>query len=110
MPPTEPLAVFHLAGEGAFLVYRLAQIAWALDAGRGFILFSANSEIWNRPRRRRRARPRCIVRRVQRVQRVQRGSASEFRFSASSHRLKDGIKREHAILLAGSHSLASDAD
>ena len=39
-------------------------------------------------------------------------SNSEFSFSASSHRRKGGINREHAkaILLAGSHSLASDTD
>ena len=42
MPPTEPLAVFHLVGEGAFSE-GLVQIAWALDQGRGFILFSASS-------------------------------------------------------------------
>ena len=50
--PTEPLAVFPLEGEGAFSKGPV-QIAWALDEGRGFILFSANSEIWNPPRRRR---------------------------------------------------------
>ena len=52
---SSPLAVFHLVGEGAFSKGPV-QIAWALDEGRGFILFSANSEIWNRPRRRARRR------------------------------------------------------
>ena len=37
MPPMEPLAVFHLAEEGAFSE-GLVQIARAPDEGRGFIV------------------------------------------------------------------------
>jgi hypothetical protein len=37
MPPTEPLAVFHLAEEGAFSE-GLVQITRVPDGGRGFIV------------------------------------------------------------------------